>query len=70
MQAKKDPLLALDAVGAHRISEAMDAVGEIGVAIMPVIVDKSCLSPSASRQVAPDQIGCGVVCRDLRHRVS
>ena len=67
VQAEEDPLLGLNAEPAHEIGKPAHPFGKLGIAIMPAIVDKSCLCAPPGREVALDQIGGGVVRRRDLH---
>ena len=68
MQAEQDPLLRMDPEPAYAIGEPACPLGKLGIAVMPVIVDKRRFRAAPGREVPLDQIGSGVVCRSALHR--
>ena len=63
--AQHDALLRLDAERAQRVGGAVDQRCEPAIGDGAAIVDEGGLVPAPGREIAPDQIGGGVV--RLRH---
>ena len=63
MEAQKNALLRMNAEPAHEIGKPAHSFGELGIAVMPAVVDKSSLCATPGSEVSLDQVGCGIVSR-------